>query len=124
IQLFGDGSQLRDFTYVDDAVDAFLRAGAMPEADGQVFNLGGERPYSLREVAELIVETAGSGSLRLVPWPPEKKVIDVGSVYSDYSKITATLGWRPTMPLPDGLRRMIGFYREHRDCYWTREAAS
>jgi UDP-glucose 4-epimerase len=124
IQLFGDGSQLRDFTYVDDAVDAFLRAGAMAEADGQVFNLGGERPYSLREVAELIVETAGSGSLRLVAWPPEKKIIDVGSVYSDYSKITATLGWRPTVPLPDGLRRMIGFYREYRDFYWTRESAS
>jgi UDP-glucose 4-epimerase len=124
IQLFGDGSQLRDFTYVDDAVDAFLRAGAMPEADGQVFNLGGERPYSLAEVAELIVEAAGSGSLRLVPWPPERKIIDVGSVYSDYSKIVGALGWRPTVPLPDGLRRMIGYYREYREHYWARDTAS
>ena len=124
IQLFGDGSQLRDFTYVDDAVDAFLRAGAMPEADGQVFNLGGERPYSLREAAELIIAAAGGGSLRVVPWPPEKKVIDVGSVYSDYSKIVDALGWRPTVTLPDGLRRMIGYYREYRDHYWAREIAS
>jgi UDP-glucose 4-epimerase len=124
IQLFGDGSQLRDFTYVDDAVDAFLRAGALPEADGQVFNLGGERPYTLREVAELIIETAGGGSLRLVPWPPDKRAIDVGSVYSDYAKITTTLGWRPTVSLPDGLRRMAAFYREHREHYWTRETAS
>jgi UDP-glucose 4-epimerase len=124
IQLFGDGGQLRDFTYVDDAVDAFLRAGAMQEADGQVFNLGGERPYSLREVAELIVEAAGGGSLRLVPWPAEKRAIDVGSVYSDYSKITNTLGWRPTVPLAEGLRRMVAFYREHREHYWSRETAS
>jgi UDP-glucose 4-epimerase len=124
IQLFGDGSQLRDFTYVDDAVDAFLRAGALAAADGQVFNLGGERPYPLREVAELILAAAGGGSLRLVPWPPEKAAIDVGSVYSDYAKITATLGWRPTVPLPEGLRRMVAFYREHRDHYWPRETAS
>src|SRR5689334_10854182 len=123
IQLFGDGSQLRDFTYVDDAVDAFLRAGAMPEADGEVFNLGGERPYSLREAAELIIAAAGGGSLRVVPWPPEKKVIDVGSVYSDYSKITAVLGWRPTVPLAEGLRRMVDYYREHRDHYWPRPEA-
>src|SRR5262245_56996838 len=110
IELFGDGSQLRDFTYVDDAVAAFLGAGAA--ADGQVFNLGGERPYSLREVAELVVAAAGGASaLRLVPWPPEKKVIDVGSVYSDHAKITAVLGWRPTVALPDGLRRMVDFYR-------------
>lgn len=120
IQLFGDGSQLRDLTYVDDAVDAFLRAGASDAADGEAFNLGGERPYSLREIAELIVAIAGQGSLRLVPFPESKKAIDVGSVYSDYGKIRRTLGWEPTVPLADGLRRMVAYYREHRDHYWPR----
>jgi UDP-glucose 4-epimerase len=125
LELYGDGRQLRDFTYVDDAVDAFLRAGAGAAADGEVFNLGGERPYSLREVAELVAAAAGGASaVRLVPWPPEKKIIDVGSVYSDHGKITAALGWRPRVPLPEGLARMVAFYQEHRDHYWTRPEAT
>jgi UDP-glucose 4-epimerase len=120
IALYGDGEQARDLTYVDDAVDAFLRAGAMDGADGQAFNLGGPRPHSLREIAETIIQLAGGGRLRLVPWPPEKKVIDVGSVYSSYAKIERALGWRPTVGLEDGLARMIAYYREHRDHYWER----
>ena len=119
ITLYGDGAQLRDFTYVDDAVDAFLRAGADDAANGEAFNLGGLCPYSLREVAELIVAIVGRGSVSLVPWPPEKKVIDVGSVYSSYTKIERALGWRPTVDLADGLRRMVAYYREHGERYWT-----
>jgi UDP-glucose 4-epimerase len=120
ITLYGDGEQQRDMTYVDDAVDAFLRAGAMDEANGRPFNLGGPRPYSLREIAETIVRLTGRGSLRLVPWPPEKKVIDVGSVYSSYDRIERELGWRPTVGLEEGLGRMIHYYRAHRDHYWER----
>jgi UDP-glucose 4-epimerase len=118
ITLYGDGAQLRDFTYADDAVDAFLRAGADEAANGEALNLGGLRPHSLREVAELIVALAGSGSVTFVPWPPEKKAIDVGSAYSSHEKIERTLGWRPTVPLEEGLRRMIEYYREHRGHYW------
>jgi UDP-glucose 4-epimerase len=122
IPLYGEGEQQRDLTYVDDAVDAFLRAGAMDEANGEAFNLGGLRPYSLREIAETIIGLAGSGRLRLVPWPPEKKAIDVGSVYSSHAKIERTLGWQPTVGLEEGLGRMIAYYREHRDHYWEKPA--
>lgn len=120
ITLYGDGEQQRDMTYVDDAVDAFLRAGAMEQANGHAFNLGGPRPYSLREIAETIIRLAGRGSLRLVPWPREKKLIDIGSVYSSYGRIERELGWRPTVELEDGLVRMIDYYRAHRDHYWER----
>ncbi len=118
IQIFGDGSQLRDLTYVDDAVEAFLMAGASDAANGEVFNLGGMEPISLRELTELLLEIAGSGSYRLVPFPDEKKAIDIGSFYSDYSKITRVLGWRPTVPLREGLERTIAFYRQYREHYW------
>jgi UDP-glucose 4-epimerase len=117
IQLFGDGTQRRDFDYVDDVVDAFLRAGAMPEADGQVFNLGGDRPISLLDLVKMMIEVAGGGSYRIVPFPPERKKIDIGDFYADASKIQRVLGWRPTTDVKDGLQRTIDYYRRHREHY-------
>jgi len=117
IQLFGDGTQKRDFDYVDDVVDAFLRAGAMDEADGQVFNLGGDEPVSLLELAKTMVEIAGAGAYVLTPFPPERKRIDIGDFYADTTKIRKTLGWAPRVPLREGLRRTIDYYRRHRDRY-------
>ncbi|MBE2232221.1 MAG: NAD-dependent epimerase/dehydratase family protein [Anaerolinea sp.] len=118
IQVYGDGQQRRDLTYVDDVVDAFLRAGASDAANGHVLNLGGQAPISLLELAHLIVELAGQGSVRLIPWPDARRRIDVGDVYSSYELIRRTLGWQPTTPLRAGLEQMIGFYQEHGRHYW------
>ncbi|MCC7371306.1 MAG: NAD-dependent epimerase/dehydratase family protein [Chloroflexi bacterium] len=118
VQLFGDGSQLRDFTYVDDVADAFLRAGASDVSNGQVFNIGGDEPISLRDLLDVMIEIAGCGSYRLVPFPEDKKAIDIGSVYADDNKIRRALGWEPSTSLREGLKRTIAFYREHRHEYW------
>jgi len=118
VQLFGDGSQLRDFTYVDDACDAFLRAGASDVSNGEVFNLGGPEPVSLRDLLEQMIEIAGCGSYRIVPFPAEKKAIDIGSVYADFNKIHRALGWQPTTSMREGLERSMAFYRANRDKYW------
>jgi UDP-glucose 4-epimerase len=124
IQLFGDGSQLRDLTYVDDVCDAFLRAGASDAANGQVFNLGGPEPISLRALCELLIELAGRGSYRLVPFPEEKRAIDIGSFYADYNKINRALGWQPVTELREGLEKTIRFYLEHRRDYWGETAGA
>jgi UDP-glucose 4-epimerase len=113
IQVFGDGSQLRDFVYVDDSVDAFLRAGATSACDGGVFNVGGAEPISHRDLVELLIDVAGTGSVRYVPWPPEKKQIDIGSFYSDSTKFQQAAAWVPTVGLRDGLTRTVAFFREH-----------
>ena len=118
IQLYGDGGQLRDLCFVDDVVDACLRAGASDAANGQVYNLGGQHPISLSDLANQIIKLAGRGTLRLVPWPPERKRIDIGDVYSSYAKAKADLGWEPTTSLQDGLRTMIDYYDKHRHHYW------
>jgi UDP-glucose 4-epimerase len=117
IQLFGDGKQRRDFDYVDDVVDAFLRAGAMDAADGQVFNLGGDSAVSLLDLVQLMIEIAGGGTFTLTPFPPERKKIDIGDFYADAGKIARLLGWEPRVPLRDGLQHTIEYYRAHRERY-------
>ncbi|MBI3825233.1 MAG: NAD-dependent epimerase/dehydratase family protein [Candidatus Rokubacteria bacterium] len=108
-----EGEQLRDFTYVDDAVEAFLLAATRESATGRVFNLGGESPISLRELAGLLVELNGGGRYVQRAFPPERKRIDIGDYYSDHRLIRGELGWGPTVPLREGLRRTLDFYRAH-----------
>ena len=123
IQIYGDGSQLRDFVYVDDAAEAFLRAGADEACNGQVLNVGGLEPIAHRDLVQLLVGIAGSGRCRFVEWPPEKKAIDIGDFYADSTRIERTLGWTPTVSLAEGLRRTVEFYREHFDRYVPASAA-
>jgi UDP-glucose 4-epimerase len=118
IELFGGGSALRDFNYVDDVVDALLLSGQTTKAVGQIYNLGHPEPASVRSFAETLVEVAGEGNLRDVPFPEERARIDVGSVYADFQKIRGELGWEPRTTLRDGLSRMVAYYREHGDHYW------
>jgi UDP-glucose 4-epimerase len=117
IQIYGDGSQLRDLVYVDDAADAFLRAGASDACNGEAFNIGGSQPVSLRDLATELVTIAGAGRVEFVAWPAEKKSIDIGSFYSDSSKFARAAGWTPTTTLADGLRHAVDFYRQHRARY-------
>ncbi len=117
IRVFGDGTQLRDLSYVDDVVEALLLAAASPTAVGQIYNLGSE-PVSLKALAELMVEVHGGGSYRVVPFPPERKAIDIGDYYGDFRKIAAELDWRPRTPLRDGLRKTIEYYQTNAQHYW------
>ena len=111
IQIYGDGSQLRDFVFVDDAADAFLRAGATDAVNGGVFNVGGRAPVSHRDLVTMLLEEAGSGRVEFVAWPDEKRKIDIGSFYSDSSKFAVATGWRNTVDLREGLRRTLAYYR-------------
>jgi len=117
IQLFGDGSQIRDFNYVEDVIDALLLAAVSDKADGQIFNLGGNEPVSLRQLVEMMIQINGGGSYRVVPFPADKKKIDIGSFYGKYSKINETLGWEPQTPLRVGLEKTIAFYKQNIDHY-------
>ncbi|HJO39543.1 MAG: NAD-dependent epimerase/dehydratase family protein [Vicinamibacterales bacterium] len=103
IEIFGDGSQIRDFVFVDDAAAAFLLAGATAECDGSIYNVGGSEPISLRALVRRLLEVAGTGRVRYVDWPVEKKAIDIGDFYADSTKFTSTVGWQPP----------VAFYREH-----------
>ena len=118
VQVFGDGTQRRDFNYVDDAVWAFLLAAVREEARGRVYNLGSDEVIDLRGLAELLTDVNGGGSFELVPFPPDRKAIDIGDFYADYSRIRDELGWEPRVTLRDGLERTLAFYRAEAQHYW------
>jgi UDP-glucose 4-epimerase len=113
IQIFGDGSQIRDFNYVDDVVEAMLIAAGSEKADGEIYNLGGAEPTSLKTFVELLIEINGDGRYQFIPFPPEKKSIDIGDYYGDYTKIKAELGWQPKTNLRQGLRKTVDYYKEN-----------
>jgi UDP-glucose 4-epimerase len=118
IQVWGDGLQIRDFTYVDDCVEALLLAASTPSAHGQIFNLGSDETINLRDLAAMVVEIGGGGGYEIIPYPADRKPIDIGDYYGDYRLIQGRLGWRPRTPLREGLARTIAFYRENRAHYW------
>jgi UDP-glucose 4-epimerase len=112
-----DGKQLRDFTYIDDAVEAFLMAAPSEDANGKVFNLGGDCVISLKDLADLLIEVNGGGEYIVKEFPPDRKRIDIGDYYADYSLIRSTLGWEPKIPLREALKRTLDYYKNYLDKY-------
>ncbi|WP_029898467.1 NAD-dependent epimerase/dehydratase family protein [Desulfohalovibrio reitneri] len=110
------GEQLRDFTYVDDCVEAMLLCAVRDEARGQVYNLGGQPVVSLRELADMLAELSGA-EYAIKEFPPERKRIDIGDYYSSFERIRDELGWEPRVDLKEGLSRTLDYYRERLDKY-------
>ena len=119
IKVFGDGSLQRDFLYVDDATDAILMCALCDEAYGDVFNVGSDRVSTFRELAGIIVEAAGTGRWELAPFTKERLAQEPGDFCSDIGKIGRVVGWRPTTAVEEGVRRTVGFYKEHKAHYWS-----
>jgi UDP-glucose 4-epimerase len=117
IQIYGDGSQVRDLVHVDDVADAFLRAGATDAVNGDVFNVGGSEPITHRDLVRILIEEAGSGSMALVDWPEDIKRIDIGSFYCDSTKFQSATGWRSAIDLREGFSRTLAYYRANFDRY-------
>ena len=110
IEVWG-GKQLRDFTDVEDAVDAFLLAAASPSTNGQVYNLGGSEVLDLESLAKLMVDINGSGEYAIREFPTERRAIDIGDYYGDFSKIRTELGWTPQRTLRDTLKSTLLYFR-------------
>lgn len=108
-----EGQQIRDFSFVSDVVDAMLLVAVSQEANGQVFNLGGELAITLKDLADLLVKVTGGGSYVLRSFPGERKRIDIGDYYANFEKIQSTLGWGPKVSLEQGLHQTVEFYRAH-----------
>ena len=119
IKVFGDGNQLRDFNYVDDCVDALLLVGATEQANGKVYNLGSHEVIGLKALAEMMTKLGYGGSIEIMPFPEERKAIDIGDYYSDFSMISDELGWTPKINLQRGLLKTVDYYSRQHSHYWS-----
>jgi UDP-glucose 4-epimerase len=119
LEIFGEGAQLRDVLEVEDAVDGLLAAACAPAAEGEIINLGGTEVTTVGEIARAVLDAAGAGTLRSVPFPAAQRNIDIGSIYLDCTKAARLLDWKPRVCLRTGLARTVTFYREHRREYWS-----
>lgn len=118
IRVYGDGSYLRDFVHVDDAVDAMLLCAASDAAYGEVLNVGNNHAYSFRELAETIARVVEGSRWEFAPFSPERAVLEPGDYCSDIRKIRRLVGWQPRTGLEEGVRRTVDFYRRYREHYW------
>ncbi len=130
LDLWGGGEALRDFLYVDDVVEAFLLVMALDKTDGQSYNLGayrkknglyeivGDNVKSIQEMAKIIIEVGGSGSLNIIPYPEDRKPLEPGHFYADATKIFEEVGWEAKTDIREGLRKTISFYRKNKSDYW------
>jgi UDP-glucose 4-epimerase len=111
LEVFGDGAQLRDPMFVDDVVDAFLLVGGIAHLPSRSYNIGGPEALSLLEIAHQASHAAGVGEPTVRPFPDERKAIDIGSYRTDYGRISAELGWAPSVRFADGIGRTLAHYR-------------
>jgi UDP-glucose 4-epimerase len=121
IQVYGDGSILRDFCYVNDCVDAILRLAVTPQAYGEIFNVGSDVPVNFLDLAKTIIETAGCGRWEFAEFSSERRAQEPGDFLSDISKIRRIAGWDPVTPLKEGLARTIEYYTAYGEHYWPRK---
>jgi len=124
IKVFGDGLQLRDFNFVDDCVAAMLSAGASDITGGKVYNLGSREVISVKDLAELLVSLGYGGSYEIVPFPDDRKAIDIGDYYGDFSAIRRDIGWEPQVNLRQGLQRTVAYYLQNHAQYWKSDAGN
>jgi len=113
IEVWGDGLQLRDFNYVDDVVEAMLMCALSDDTAGEIYNLGSYEHINLKDLAELMIRIYGRGECRIIPFPEERKVIDIGDYYSDFGKIKDTLNWEPKVSLEEGIEKTLKYFSEN-----------
>ena len=117
IQVFGDGKQRRDYNFVDDVIDALLLSATSDDASGKAFNLGADDPLSLEETAKIMCNQIEGTEYEMVPFPQDRKAIDVGDFICDYSAFSNSFGWKPKISFEEGISKSLDFFKEELENY-------
>ncbi|MDZ7662799.1 NAD-dependent epimerase/dehydratase family protein [Thiohalophilus sp.] len=113
LEIFGDGSQTRDFIYIDDLIEAAMLAATVKDIGGETFQIATSRETTVGEMAEQLVgvmESRGVSNIKVVN--AETRVGDVKRNYSDTTKARARLGWQPNTELKNGLIKTVDYFLE------------
>jgi nucleoside-diphosphate-sugar epimerase len=119
ITVYGDGLQTRDYVYVADVVDAFVRAALVPETDQQIFMIGSGVETLFLDMVETVIAEVGQGRYVHIPFPPERESIDIRKFVVSYDKMAAVTGWQPAVDLTTGVRETVAFYRSRSADYYN-----
>lgn len=118
IQIFGSGKQLREMIYIDDTIEALLKLAINDKTINNYYCIGTDETVTFLELVKQIISAAGSGRYRHVDWPEERKIIEVGDVRTDFSKLKKDTGWSPQISLNEGLKMTAEYYKKHKKYYW------
>ena len=118
ITVYGDGNQLRDYNYIDDAIDAMILAAQSNKPNGKVYLLGVQEPIKFVDMVKKIIVNCNSGSMKITPFPNERKSIEIGNFTASFEKIKKELGWQPTTSFDEGLKKTVDFYKQNRSDYF------
>ncbi len=117
VNLYGDGSQIRDINYIDDVVNALILSAISPKSTGEPFNLGGS-PLSLLDFVKLAIKVFGLGKYKIVIFPKERKEIEIGNYIADTKKIRNELGWSAKVSVEEGIGETLDYYKKYKKYYW------
>jgi nucleoside-diphosphate-sugar epimerase len=117
IKIFGTGMQKRDFNYVDDVTDAFIKSVYNDELKGKSFNLGSDKQFTLLEFVSILKKIVNL-EYEIIPFPEEQKKIDIGDYYGDFSLYKKITGWFPAVSLEEGLKKTIEYFKKYKQFYY------
>jgi UDP-glucose 4-epimerase len=117
ITIFGDGSQERDYLYIDDIVSAFIELTVKGES-GEVYNIGTHERVRFVDMVDAVLAEVGKGKKEHVPWPPKYEKNETGNYIADTSKVKSITSWQAQVPLKEGIARMVAYYKQHHQYYW------
>lgn len=118
IRVFGDGLQVRDYIYVDDLAEAFIRASVSDKCMGKVFNVGSGVGVRFRDMAGTIVHAAKGGRVEFVPWPTDYINVETGDYVTDIARIRGAIDWKPATDFNAGVELTCEYYRQNKSHYW------
>ena len=117
IPIYGDGTQTRDYVFVEDVVKALILAAQSDKSVGEICFVGSGIETALLDIAKMIIDIAGKGDYKFVPFPSTLKRTDIKRFATNYSKIKKFLDWSPRISLSQGIAETVKFYEENLQDY-------
>ena len=113
ISIFGEGSQLRDYIFVEDLANAFIAASLSTKSKGQIFNIGSGKGITFLDMVKTIIKFVGKGSFQNIPWPRDYINVETGNYITNITKAKNIIKWKPEIDFEEGIKVTVEYYSKH-----------